>query len=106
MEIKILLQSDIINQLNNERIALLSEEQLENLLREMDIIYEEETYFRDKIRILNNENIFLVQEKSNKEEILVRKVNTLEDGLKFIRDRVTIYENMWNGCGCKIDYYK
>ena len=23
----------------------------------------------------------------------------------FVRDRLAIYERMWDGCGCRVDYY-
>ena len=42
----------------------------------------------------------------NKEEIIVRRLNSLEEGQLFIKNRLEVYENMWNGCGCKVDYYK
>ena len=97
---------EIVLNLENKPIAIISEDELENLFNEVEIVKERDTYFRDKIRILQSDKIYLIQEKSNKDDIIIRKVESLDRGIDFINNRLKVYENMWNGCGCKIDYYK
>ena len=97
---------ELFHHLDRNPFVILSEEHLEKLLQEVEVVGERDTYFRDKIRILQKDDILLIQEKSNKDEIIIRKISSLEKGYKFIEDRLTVYENMWNGCGCKIDYYR
>jgi hypothetical protein len=96
----------ITRHLESNPVVIVSEDQLENVLKAVEFVDEKETYFRDKIRILQKDDFLLIQEKSNKDEIIIRKISSLENGYKFIHDRLTVYENMWNGCGCKINYYK
>lgn len=96
----------VLNKLDAQTIVILRDEELSSLMEETEVLEEKDTYFRDKVRILGSRDIFLIQEKSNKDEILIRKADSLEEGQKFIQNRLAVYENMWNGCGCKVDYYK
>jgi len=36
---------------------------------------------------------------------VVRPLPDEEAVRRFVADRLTAYERMWDGCGCKIDYY-
>ena len=89
--------NEIIRHLDRNPFVIISEEHLETLLQEVEVVDEGDTYFRDKIRILHRDDILLIQEKSNSDEIIIRKIVSLEEGRKFIENRLTVYENMWNG---------
>jgi len=51
-------------------------------------------------------NLYLVYRFSSSYNVIIKHS---EDGgvscSELIESRRKIYENMWNGCGCKIDYY-
>ncbi len=96
----------VLKKLDAQTVVILIEEELSCLMEEIEVVGEKDTYFRDMIRILGSQDIFLIQEKSDKDEILIRKADSLEEGQKFIRNRLAVYENMWNGCGCKVNYYE
>ena len=38
------------------------------------------------------------------DEVLVRIRPDLEAAEEFVRRRLEIYERMWDGCGCKVNY--
>jgi len=46
----------------------------------------------------------LVQEKSNKDEFVIRLINSKKDADKFIAKRMETYDKMWDGRGCKVKY--
>jgi hypothetical protein len=46
----------------------------------------------------------LVQEKSNKDEFVIRLMNSKKDADKFIAERIEMYDRMWDGRGCKVKY--
>ena len=96
----------VLKKLDAQTVVILLEEELSRLMEEIEVVGEKDTYFRDMIRILGSQDIFLIQEKSDKDEILIRKADSLEEGQKFIQNRLAVYENMWNGCGCKVNYYE
>ena len=93
------------NKFKTQKLVILSDEEYQQFMDKVEIIEERDTFFRDKIRILCEGNNFFIQEKSNKEEIIIRKTGSLKEGQQFIKNRLAVYENMWNGCGCKINYY-
>ena len=99
--------SSIQNQFENLNIVILLSGDLDILARRLEIVFKKDTLIRDKIRILKlNKTVYFVQDKSPKEEILLRRFKTEKIAKYFVMDRLHIYDKMWDGCGCKIDYYK
>ncbi len=95
----------IIEKAKNNKYVKLSETELQELLSASKILQEKETLISDKIRLLEYKNVLLIQEKSNKEELLVRLMKTKKEADDFINERLEIYDKMWDGCGCRVEYY-
>ncbi|UCF20316.1 MAG: hypothetical protein JSU87_02590 [Gemmatimonadota bacterium] len=45
-------------------------------------------------------------EQSSPAERVVRRLGGPDEARRFVEQRLEAYERMWDGCGCKIDYYK
>lgn len=86
--------------------VIIDETELKSIFSVFEIVREENTYLSDFIRILSFENKFFIQEISFKKEILIRKMDSIEDAEKFMQERLDFYDRKWDGCGCKIDYYE
>jgi len=84
----------------------MPKDELDTLLNSCEILIEKDTVINDKVRILKQDNIFIFQEITNKDEVALRKFARLKDAETLVQDRLTVYENMWNGCGCKVNYYE
>ena len=85
---------------------IIDEADLTPVLESSELIRIEDTHLSDFIRLLKyNENLF-IQETTFKKEILIRKMNSIQDSDRFIQERLDYYERKWDGCGCKIDYYE
>lgn len=82
----------------------LSPDELAGLLDKAELVREEDTCISGMIRILRLKNIILVQEQTPDHEIVVRIRPTVEAEEEFVAGRLEIYERMWDGCGCKVDY--
>ena len=95
----------IIDEAKEKKYQLISEETLNFLLSDSEILIEKDTLISDKIRLLKFEDNFLIQEKSNKDELLIRLMKSKKEGEDFINSRMEIYDKMWDGCGCKVEYY-
>ena len=95
----------IIASAKNKKYLIINEEDLKNLLSNSELIIEEDTYISDKIRLLKVKEELILQEKTTTGEYLIRIVKTKTEGEKFINERLEIYNRMWDGCGCKVDYY-
>lgn len=94
-----------LTQLNSFDYILISEIQLTELMKSLKIVFEEDTMISDFIRIFEFDNFYIYQEKTPKGEILIRKFNDKTTADLLIKQRLDIYEKMWNGCGCRIDYF-
>ncbi|WP_337866216.1 hypothetical protein [Ignavibacterium sp.] len=97
---------EIITATNENPVVILQKDELDILLACSTIIKEVDTCLADFIRIFKYNNDNFVQEISDKNEILLRKMNSIEDADKFVKERLDFYDRKWDGCGCKINYYE
>lgn len=96
----------IVSELKEKKYLSISKEELSELLSNSKILIERDTFISDKIRLLKYEDELIIQEKSTKDELLIRSINSKKEAEEFINQRLEIYEKMWDGCGCKVDYYE
>ena len=85
---------------------IIDEHELNPILESCEIIRTENTHLSDYIRLIKFDGRLFIQELSLKNEIILRKIISLDDADKFIQERLDFYERKWDGCGCKIDYYE
>lgn len=97
---------EIFNKALNSNYIIIEEDELKSVLENSETLRTEDTHLSDLIRLLKFENNLFVQETTFKKEIIIRKMNSLEDADKFFQERLDYYERKWDGCGCKIDYYE
>jgi hypothetical protein len=97
--------NSLMQEAKKSKYVILSESESEALLSASEVLREEETLISDKIRLLKFKNDLLIQEKSDKDEFLIRLMKTKKEADNFIKDRLKIYDKMWDGCGCKVEYY-
>ncbi len=100
-----MITDKIIKELESNKYYLLKPDKLNDFLSEVEIVNESDTKIYGMIRIVKFNNIILTQELTNINEVSIRKFNTIKEASKFIDDRIDIYDRMWDGCGCKVDYY-
>jgi hypothetical protein len=98
--------NEIFNNALNSNYLIVEEEDLKIILENSEILRTEDTHLSDFIRLIKFEARLFIQELSLKNEIILRKINSLADADKFIQERLDFYERKWDGCGCKIDYYE
>lgn len=105
-----MLKADFLEEIKNRfksgKILVISNQELTELLKSSQIVYEQDTRLRDFIRVIQNGNFYLVQETTNTQEIILRKFDKKADAMKLVKERLEIYDKMWDGCGCKINYYE
>ena len=85
---------------------IIDEADLTPVLENSELIRIEDTHLSDFIRLLKYNEYLFIQETTFKKEILIRKMNSIQDADRFIQERLDYYERKWDGCGCKIDYYE
>lgn len=97
---------EIFNKASHSKYIIIQEDELKNVLDHTDIIRIEDTQLSDLIRLLNYDGKLFIQETTFKKEIIIRKINSMQDADLFIKERLDYYERKWDGCGCKMDYYE
>ena len=97
---------DFNKRFKTEKYIVITDRELTELSNSSKIIFEQDTRIRDMIRILKVENHFFLQEKTNLGEIIIRQFDSEADAMKLVNERMEIYDKMWDGCGCKINYYE
>lgn len=101
MEVKNIFEKAI-----SSNYLIIEESDLKSILESCEVLRTEDTHLSDLIRLLKyNDNLF-IQETTFKKDILIRKMNSMQDADHFIQERLDYYERKWDGCGCKIDYYE
>ncbi len=95
----------IIKDLSTNSKIFLPFDELNNILSFSKIIFEQNTLISDFIRILAINDLIVVQEKTNKDEIILHNFKDETKARDFVTERLDIYERMWDGCGCKVNYY-
>ena len=98
--------NEIFNKTLNSKYLIIDEDELKLVLDNSELLRIEDTHLSDFIRVLNYEDKLFVQETTFKNEILIRKMDSMKDVDLFIQERLDYYERKWDGCGCKIDYYE
>lgn len=101
-----MIYAEIFNKTLNSNYLIIKEDELKSVLDNSEIIRAEDTHLSDFIRLLKYESNLFVQEITFKKEIIIRKMNSIEEADKLIQERLDFYERKWDGCGCKIDYYE
>lgn len=97
---------NILSSLNLKPFIILSKDELNSFLEGSVMVKEVDTCLSDYIRILKYNDNYFFQEMSDKNEILLRKMNSLEDAEQLLKERLDFYDRKWDGCGCKINYYE
>ena len=83
----------------------MNPEELSELRTCAELVSEEDTYLSDMIRIFRLNDLVLIQEITDKTQIIVRAAASLEDARAFVARRLETYERMWDGCGCSVSYF-
>lgn len=96
----------LISALESRPFLVIDTGALEELLAATTTLREVDTGMSGLIRVLAAGDSMLVQEKSDTGEILVRRVADRAAADILVGARLEIYDRMWDGCGCKIDYYR
>lgn len=96
----------ILDGLGRGQVLMITEQELDILLEEAKLIREKDTFVSGLIRVLEYHGSIFIQEYTDRNEVALRKGESVEAAEKFVEDRLKVYEKMWDGCGCKIDYRK
>jgi len=97
---------ELITKLQSQAPIPVDREILVGLLEAAEVLRQDNTFVAGWIRILSVDGVILVQEETPDGNALARRLPSIEDANDFVNDRLASYERMWDGCGCKINYFE
>jgi hypothetical protein len=97
---------DLVASLQSQAPIPVDRDVLVGLLEASEVLRQENTCVAGWIRILSVDGAVLVQEETPEGNALARRMRSVEDANAFVNDRLGTYERMWDGCGCKINYFE
>ncbi len=96
----------IKKQLEEKKVVFFPAIELDELLESVIVAETHDSKLGGMMRILKHEDCLFFQEITDRGEIAVRKMRDMIETQNFINDRLETYDRMWDGCGCRVDYYE
>jgi len=96
---------ELTERLASSPVVEVTELELDRLRASGDAVRDEDTMIAGRIRVLSLDGMIVVQEQTPRGRFLVRLMPSLELAHAFVDRRLATYEKMWDGCGCKVDYF-
>lgn len=93
------------DRLLTERIVALTAEAWEQLADSFDEIERHSTQVAGDLLIIRTPAGPAAVEQPNPEQRVVRLLGDSTEVQQFVVERLSLYERMWDGCGCKVDYF-
>ena len=101
-----MVTSRLLPELRRERVVQRPLADLEAILETAEVVLEHDTKIAGHLRILRISGEIVFQEQHPEQrQLLLRRMKSLASAEEFVRDRLETYERMWDGCGCKVDYF-
>jgi len=97
---------ELVTKLQTQAPIPVDREILVGLLETAEVLRQDNTCVAGWIRVLSVDGVILVQEETPDGNALARRMLSIEDANDFVNDRLASYEGMWDGCGCKINYFE
>jgi uncharacterized membrane protein len=91
--------------LEHESVVILTADEWE---RSQDAVTEVERHATGLVGdlvIVRLDDVFAAVESPTPAERVIRRLGSTAEASAFVAQRLAQYERMWEGCGCKIDYY-
>lgn len=63
------------------------------------------TGFAADLVVLQRGEVYAALEQPPGERWVVRRLGERAEADRFVADRLAQYERMWDGCGCRVDYF-
>ncbi|MGD2216277.1 MAG: hypothetical protein PVJ64_05960 [Gemmatimonadales bacterium] len=92
--------------MRDERIVPMPAAEWAALAEVCEVVERHVTSVAGELLIVRCESGLAAVERPAPGERVVRRLSGGDEARDFVAGRLEAYERMWDGCGCKIDYYK
>ena len=95
---------ELDDRMTRGEIVALSRDDWEGLSVGYEILRQEDTKLAGLISLLRGPTGLVLMEEPKPGKRVLRPMADEATAEQFIRDRMAMYDRMWDGCGCRIDY--
>jgi hypothetical protein len=98
--------SELERRLDVGEIVRLTRDDWNSCCQRYAVVEQHDTGLRGELLIVEHPTGLAVVEEPSPTERAIRPIASLADAHQLLTDRLATYDRMWDGCGCKIDYYR
>jgi hypothetical protein len=91
--------------LSSNRIVQLSADEWLVTASGLEEVERHDTFIAGDLILVRTELGLAAVEKPKSGERVVTRLGDAATAAAFVQERMSDYERMWDGCGCRIDYY-
>lgn len=88
-----------------KRITVLSRNQWERIEPKFEVLERHDTGAKGEILVVKQGDALAIVEQPKPGEFVLRPMEGKDRVTIFVEQRLAAYDRIWDGCGCKIDYY-
>ncbi|NIN72991.1 MAG: hypothetical protein GTO46_13900 [Gemmatimonadetes bacterium] len=97
---------ELNRRLKDDRIVRMPAAEWVELAEACEVVERHDTQVAGELLIVRCAGGLAALEQPAAGERVLRRLSDAEEAQRFVQARLEAYERMWDGCGCKIDYYK
>jgi hypothetical protein len=95
-----------LDALRHGSLVVLPAAELAVVVPSLRTVEEHDTFFAGPLRIVETAaGLALAEQDPGRGLGFLRPAASLAAAQALVRDRLAVYERMWDGCGCKVDYF-
>jgi hypothetical protein len=95
----------VAERLSEQTILRFERGDWESVADQFDEVERHRTHIKGDLVVVRLDSRFAAVEEPLPNERVVRCLPNMDEVRRFVTDRLETYERMWDGCGCRIDYY-
>lgn len=96
---------ELTRHLSDQRILNLEESEWAALSGQFAMIESHDTCLAGELRIISTPEGPAAVEQPKPDRRVIRLLSDETEVRRFVQERLDAYDRMWDGCGCKVDYY-
>jgi len=97
--------STLDRRLGAGEIVLLSKAQWGRLAVRFEVVERHDTRLAGDLLLVRRDRLWAAVERPAPGQRVMRPLNDRQNARAFVAERLALYDRVWDGCGCKIDYF-
>ena len=96
---------ELVERLQEQPVVTLDAREWIDISEQFDEVERHSTLSGGDLVVVRLATGYAAVEQPTRDKRVIRRLANIEEVRRFVANRLEDYERMWDGCGCKIDYY-